>query len=300
MRRRIIFPSLLFGAALGAVVLNTGAPPRPAEGSCRRIVSMVPSLTEVVYAVGRGERVVGVTDFCAYPREVLTVPRLGGYFDPNYEAILALAPDIVLTMPEQAELRRGLAVLGIRAAEVNQRDIAGILNSITIVGRLCDAAAEAAALRADLEARLRAVTAKTQGLGRPRVLVCVGRPVGSGRLEEIYVAGTRTFYDEVLTRAGGVNACRATTADYPTLSAEGVIGLDPDVIIDLIPDGEKRGVRGQDAVIEWNVLASLAAVKHGRVHALTDDFVTIPGPRFILALERVARLLHPEAPWENP
>lgn len=287
---------VMLAGFLAALAVRQAEGPEPrAGGEPVRIVSMVPSLTEVLFALGLGDRVVGVTSFCNWPPEAASKPRLGGYLDPNCEALVALRPDLVIAMPEQAELRTRLEALGVRTLEVGQQGLAGILDSIRAIGQVCGAGTRAEDLVRELEGRMRAVSAKTQGLARPFVLVCVDRLAGSGRLEEICVAGRGGFHDELIACAGGVNAAAgAAGGPYPVFSKEGVIALDPEVIIDMLPDLARRGVSAQEATREWDELSVVKAVRRGRVHAFTEGYGVIPGPRFILALERMARLIHPE------
>ena len=261
---------------------------------------MVPSLTEVLFALGVGDRVVGVTDWCKWPPEARRKRHMGGYTDPNYEAIAAVNPDLVLTMPEQTELRKGLERLGIRAVAVGQRSVAEILNSIMAVGRTCGVEVKARNLVSELKERMRSLSSEVRELPRPRVLVGVDRsPVGTGKIENFYAAGGRGFYDELITRAGGINACDVTAVEYPCLSKEGLIGMDPDIVIELLPGLAKKGVTVDKAVSDWNELPMLGAVKSRRIHIVTEDFAVIPGPRFVRILELFARLIHPEVKWGN-
>jgi iron complex transport system substrate-binding protein len=287
-------------AAFVAYVVRAPLRDQAAPGRCDRIASMVPSLTESLYAIGCGERVVGVTDYCVFPIEARSKPRLGGYLDPNYEAIVAARPDLVLTMPEQGDLRKNLSALGVKTLTVPQLDIDGILGSLTTLGDLCGAPEEAARVRRAVEERLKRIAAAVQGRPRPRTLVCVGRSVSSTRLEDVYVAGARGFLHEIVVRAGGANACPDSATAYPALSPEGLIVLDPEVIIDMLPDLAARGLSFEVALAAWETLPMVAAVKARRIYAITEDFAVIPGPRFILTLERVARLLHPDAVWGEP
>ncbi len=294
-----VFCLLVLVVFVFVVVLQNGRAgnsqnPSFENGAADRIISMVPSVTEVLFALGRGDRVVGVTSYCNYPPEALTKTRLGGYGNPNYEAIVALNPDLVVTMPEQSELRRRLKRLGIETVEVDQGTIDGILTSIVTLGRICDVEAKAHEMVAGLRARLRLLSAKTQGLTRPRVLVCVGRPVGSGRLAEVHVAGACGFLNELITRAGGVNASSDRLNRYPAVSHEGLIVMNPQVIIDMLPELSKQGVSPEAAIAQWNELPTVEAVKNQRVHAITEDYAVIPGPRFIRILERITRCIHPD------
>ena len=135
---------------------------------------------------------------------------------------------------------------------------------------------------------------QTRGKPQSRVLLSIGRTMGTGTLKDVYIAGKNTFYDELITTIGGKNAYEGVNIAYPVLSAEGLLHLDPDVIIDLVPDMDKRGLDKKTILREWSSVPGVKAVKYGRVHILSGDYTVIPGPRFILLLEDLARMLHPE------
>jgi len=260
----------------------------------QRMVSTVPSITEVLVALGLCDRIVGVSDFCKLPPECGEKRRVGGYFDPDYEAFLELKPDLVLTMPQQSDLRRKLETLGLRTLVVRQEDIAGILGSIIMVGKACGVAERAEELVAGLRRRIEAVERSVRGLRRPRVLVCVERSVGSGGLEDIFAAGGTSFYQELIEKAGGVNVLSAVRAQYPSVSKEEVLKLDPEVIVDLVPGLGERGLSAGEAEAEWNELKTVAAVRAGRVYLIADRDAVVPGPGIVGFLEKLAAILHPE------
>jgi ABC-type Fe3+-hydroxamate transport system substrate-binding protein len=252
----------------------------------QRIVSLAPSVTEVLFEAGLGPRVVGVTSYCRFPREVLALPKVGGYLTPSYEALVALRPDLVVVLPEHADIEPRLAALNIPTLRVDHRNVEGIIQSIVTLGERCGAPANAAraadALRQTL-ARVREIA----GTGsRPRVLVCFGR---SEDFRRLYAAAPGTVHDDLITRAGGRNALTSGAVSYPTLSAEGVMRLDPDVIVEFAAGGRDADTLRR----QWSALGALRAVKTGRVHVLTDDFLSVPGPRFVRLAETIARMLHP-------
>jgi iron complex transport system substrate-binding protein len=136
--------------------------------------------------------------------------------------------------------------------------------------------------------------ARVADLPQPRVLVVVGREPGSGEVSSVWAAGPSTFYNDVIELAGGHNVCRRRIPAYPELSREGLIHLDPDVIVDLVPELDRRAVSATAARADWNGLGELRAVQAGRVHVLDHEFVEIPGPRIADTVVAMARLLHPE------
>ncbi|MHC5053398.1 MAG: ABC transporter substrate-binding protein [Planctomycetota bacterium] len=280
-----------------AFVSRDPAPTGPGRGAPSRIVSLAPSITETLFALSLGDRVVGVTRYCDHPPEARTRAKVGGYYDPSYEAIVALQADLTILLPQHEEPQKRLAALGIETLTVGNTSTAAILDAIAAVGRRCDAEAEAREIGSGLRARLARVSERTRGLERPRVLLSVGRAMGSGSLKDVYFAGGMTLYDEAISLAGGENACRGGGAKYPKLTGESVLVLDPDVIVDLVADLEASGLSEDAVLADWRSIPGARAVETGRVHVLSKAYAVRPGPRFILLVEDLARILHPEADW---
>jgi len=268
--------------------------PRPPQ----RIVSMAPSLTEVAFALGLGESMVGVTRYCDFPPEALELPKVGGYLDPAYEAIVALEPDLVLLIQDHDEVRRRLRGLGVATLQVDQHSVEAVISSIATIAGACGVPERGEALEREMRRRIEAVETATRALERPRVLVVVEREVGTGSVGSVWVAGPETFYDGVVRLAGGTNAFVGRGAAYPEVSREGLLLLDPDVILDLVADLEARDLDPLVLVADWTARGELRAVREGRVHLLTEGYEVIPGPRITRTVEEVARLLHPAAAWE--
>jgi len=262
-------------------------------GLGQRIVSLSPGVTETLFALGLGPRVVGVTRFCSYPPEACMLPKVGGFVDPNYEAIASLGPDVAVVLPEQAGVARNLQALGIKTITVNNKTVEDIMGAIATLGRAFGAHGRAEALLSDLRKRMDALGRRAPGGPRPRVLVSVARGMGSLGMKTVYIAGRGSYFDELVKMAGGRNAYGRKTPKYPRLSWEGLLDLDPDIIIDLVPSLEKRGWDEKAILAQWRVMKGLRALDEGRVFVLGKDYVTIPGPRFILLLEDMARIIHP-------
>ncbi|MFH1999231.1 MAG: helical backbone metal receptor [Planctomycetota bacterium] len=277
---------------------STAEPQAPC--AYKRIVSLSPSVTEILFALGLGDKVKGVTEFCDFPPEAMAIPKIGGYFDINFEAIVALEPDLVVLLGEHHDTRRGLQEMGLKTVSVNHKTIDGILESLVTLGSACGAADKGRALAAELRRRVDRVCSKTQGLPRPRTLISVDHPMGTGSLTEVYIAGHEAFYNAMLEWAGGENAYTNETIKFPMVTVEGILEMNPEVIIDVAADLENRAWTEEAMLAEWNTLKEVKAVASLRVHIFTDDFVVIPGPRFILTLEKMARTLHPELDWSEP
>jgi len=276
---------------------ESNAPPMSSRMP-ERILSTAPSITETLYALGCGDRVVGVTRYCQYPPEVAKKPRIGGLHDANYEALVALRPDMVVMLAETERMRPLLERLGLRTLAVPFRTAEDILESIPKVGRACGAETTARQIVADIRARIARVRRKTQGLARPRVMVAIERRLGTGRLENVYTAGPGGYFDALIDMAGGQNACQEGKVRTPLVSAEGILGMNPQVVIELVSERTAPGYTDAQILADWQQLPQIEAVKTERVHVVREDFAFIPGPRFVLLVEKLARLLHPEVAWE--
>ena len=299
-RKIVVLAVAVAALALSAVLRDllphgaSGAAGRDAPAQPQRIVSLSPSITETLFALGLGDRVVGVTRYCTHPPEARGRRQVGGYYDPGYEAVVALMPDLVVLREDHDRVRRVLLGLGLEVLSVEHRTLEGVLDSVPAIGRAAGVGPRADVLLASLRERMAAVSARAPRANRPRALVCVGRTVGSGRLEDVYIAGRDGFYDRMLRLAGGANAYTGRLP-FPAVAAEGILMLDPDVIIDLVPDPERLAGGEAELRRDWESLPNVRAVRDGRVYVFGEDYVTIPGPRFVLTLERIARALHPGA-----
>jgi iron complex transport system substrate-binding protein len=250
-----------------------------------RIVSLAPSITETVFVLGDGDRLVGVTDYCDYPPEAARKPRVGGISTPSFEAILARRPDLVLATSESnyEEHVQRLVSLGLPVYVIRPLDFETVLESIerigAVLGREALARARVAAMRRDADAIVHAVA----GAPRPRVLYVVWP-------NPLIAPGRGTLITELLQRAGGESVTGTEPLAYPRLSLETVVERRPDRII--------VGRHGQGTVEEllrgWERLDAVSAVREGRVSAVDGDLVHRPGPRMIEALRALAHALHPD------
>ena len=250
---------------------------------CLRIVSFAPSITETMFALGLGERVVGVTRYCTYPETAKKLPKVGGYLDPNFEQILMLKPDLVVLLKEHVQLMKFLGQNKIQFISINNEKCAGILQSFETIGRLCGHSAQADSLISITQSELNRPVVLQK---RPSILLCIGRDnPGTGSIGQVFVAGPKSFYSELIDAAGGTNAYTDSTGSYPALTAEGIIQCKPDIIIDVMGSmGSGSSVAPEKIVADWNRLQLVPAVKNKQVVCLTGDYLTIPGPRIALVL----------------
>ncbi len=267
-----------------------------AEGVPKRLVSTAPSITETLFALGLGDRVVGVSEYCRYPPEAARKPRIGSYLAPNAEVILAMRPDVVFVEEVNARAASTLPEVGFKRVLLRHRSIADIYQSIE---KIADAAGEASRgtkLIEEIRRELAAIEARTSKLPKRRVLFLVGRTPGT--LQGMVAVGHGTYINELIRIAGGVNAVEDAGPAYPNVSLEVILGRNPEVIIDRgdMSQAEKQNAAHEAEVRKlWQSLPSVEAVKQHRVHAVSDDFWVVPGPRVVDAARALEKLLHPEA-----
>lgn len=272
-----------------------------ASAAPMRIVSMAPSITEVLFALGQVERVVGVTQYCNYPPSALKLPRIGGFNDINYEVVVSLRPDLVVVLPSHRDARENLARLNIATHTVDQTTVENILQSITVLGELCDASQRAAKLTSELQSQIDFIRSRIVNEARPRTLVCVDRDRSSNAFNEVFIASGDGFYPDLLEIAGGVNAFQTDVPiKFPSLSREAILRLKPEVIFELVPELARKGWNVEDLRTHWDTLTSVDAVKNQRVHVLAGHHVSVPGPRITILLKAFASALHPEVDFSSP
>lgn len=287
MRKTFLF--LCLGLALAAGAMAAAA--EPGAAAPPRLVSLAPSLTEMVFALGAGDRLVGVTKHCRYPPAAASLPKVGGYQTPNYEAIMALRPDLVLTLNEHAPSLPMLDALGLRHAQFDHRSLEGVLESFTRLGEICGVPEKAAALRAALAKAFLPLTPPDGG-ERPKMLIIMAREYGRGGVANAYVIGRDGLYEKLIAAAGCQNAYTGEQA-YPMLSGEGIAALDPDLVVEAIFGEMGSDIPDDRLLADWDSLANLRAVRNKRVHFLRAEYVFVPGARMILLRRDLLRLAFP-------
>jgi iron complex transport system substrate-binding protein len=275
---------------------ETDPQPRPLR-AVHRIISMTPSITETLFTLGLGEKVVGVTRYCEYPPEAKKKMAVGGYHDANYEAIMGLAPDLVIMLPEQEKTRQFLEKMGIATLTINNKTIPDILGTVRTIGKRCGVEERSEKLARQMETRIERLKQKNSRLYHPRVLVSIGGYMRSGSLDTICVAGKNSFYGQIVELAGGINAYQGTLP-FPDISREGMVELNPQVIIDIVvsPHYESLDNAKKESIMrQWREAASRTdAAQDNRIYLIEKDYAVIPGPRFILALEDIKKMIYPD------
>jgi iron complex transport system substrate-binding protein len=257
----------------------------------RRIVSLVPALTEMLFAIGAGPQVVAVSSYDEDPPEVKTLPRVGALLDPDVERILSLTPDLVVIYGSQDDLQSQLQRAHVPFFSYRHGGLAGVTATIRALGARAGHAVEAEALATRIERRLAQVQARTADRRRPRTLLVFGRERGA--LRNIYASGGRGFLHDMLETAGGTNVFADVDRESVQATTELILARAPEVILE-VRSADIVTAREADAEARsWAPLASVPAVRDGRVIVLTGRGLTVPGPRVADQVERMAQALHP-------
>lgn len=283
MRRRTFVAAVVLGLAIGVHPAGQGAATFPS-----RIVSLVPPVTEMLFAIGAGKRVVGVGTFDRQPVEVKQLPRVGGLLNPNTERILALNPDLVIVYEAQQELKLALGRAQVPFYSYAHKDLANVMVTLRALGARLGTPAPAEQLSSDIERRLQAIAARVKGRPRPGLLLIFGRDANS--LGGIFANGGYGFLHDMVEIAGGRDVFDDVKRENVQASTELILARRPDIIIELHPPSDTR-----IDLSPWNALSSLPAVRNRRVHQLVGDQFLDAGPRVAEATEALSRLLHPDA-----
>jgi cobalamin transport system substrate-binding protein len=276
----------LGGALVVVLAMAWLAQARPAPAADGlRIVSLAPSVTETLFALGAGDEVVGVSQYDDYPPAVNRLPRVGSFLTPNLEEIAALRPTLVIGLGISANQREihALGEMGYRTLLVDDGTVREIEQSIALVGGRIGRAARAKSLLAEIRSRLSAVRARLAHAPRLRVLMLVGH-------EPMVAVGRGTYLDELLKMARADNIADRTDEEWPRLSMEYIVAMRPQVILDGEMGDDPRAPGGF-----WNHYPTIPAVRNHHVYGYPQDPTLHPGPRIAKTLKLLAERIHPQA-----
>lgn len=254
----------------------------------QRIVSHVPSITETLFALDLGERVVGVSDYCNYPPEAGLKPSVGNYFNPSIETIIAQDPDLVITDGYSEGLIPQLESLGVTCVVIDPKDMDGILKDIELLGRITGAEGRAREVIKSMRDRILRVTTAAEDAPRVRVFYTFA----TTNLSNPWTAGPGSFADSLITMAGGENIAANAQSAWVQFSIEALCHADPEVI--LIDVSHGTAVMSEEELGAHPAWRELTAVKQGRVYIIDGDLVNRSGPRIVQGLEEIAKIIHPE------
>lgn len=250
-----------------------------------RVVSLAPSITEMLFSLGLDEQIVGVTDYCDFPDKAKTKTKVG-YANPNVETLVSLQPDLVLTPRAfyRADLQAKLEQLKIPIFVLEAKMLEDIPLQLQTLGRIVDRSTEANAVAQVIRQRIGEIRRKASVLPPKRVLYVLNS-------QPLITVGPGSFIHQMIELAGGINVAARATAPYPRLSMETVLKEDPEVLV--FPVGDTESVPRSEQQ-QWRRWTSLSAVKHHRFHEVSSNLLNRPGPRIVKGLEQLATAIHPE------
>jgi len=266
-----------------------------ANAAPQRIVSTAPSITEMLYALGLGDRVVGVTTFCHYPPEVRDKPKIGSYMQPNVEIVLAMRPDLVVVLHEQ-KMGERFKALKLPVLTLQHNDLDGIDQSLRDLAQEADVPERAEEKIAEIRGRLAEVRARARDLPRRSVVFFVGRSPGT--ISDLIAVGKGSFLNDLIAIAGGRNHFAEAVTFYPRIPREEIYAGRPDVVVDMgdMSDTDKVSEEHRLSVGKlWEqTFPDIPAVREGRVYAVANDIFVVPGPRVAETAEALFQMIHPE------
>ncbi len=245
-----------------------------------RIISLAPNITETLFALGLGERVIGVTTYCDFPAEAKTKEKIGDTIKPNLERIIALKPDLVLlsTSSQLEKITHQLDQLAIPVYITNPRTVTEVITSIGKLGAVTGTSDRAEKLASSMQQQIKSIEPTEQ---RPRVLYVL-------QLSPLITAGKNTFINDLINLAGGISISGAEATDYPQFSRETVIARAPEVII--LPESHGSEIVNLEAV--KNAFSTTPAVKNNRIVTINPDLIDRPGPRIVEGLAELEKKIH--------
>ena len=299
MKRKLLVISVLFALLFS---LFTGCQPRFQPGTYtddtgrtvafdqvpRRLVSFGPSITEILFALGLEESVVGVSSYCDYPEAAKSKAKVGDAFNPSLEKIVELEPDLVLTV-KQEQLQSELEALGIRFLVLDPKDIDGILADIGLMGEITDTRSKAEALIGDMQSSISQVTLRAEDAPKVRVFYIVDATDPTLP----WTAGSGSFIDALITLAGGENIAGSAPGAWVSFSLEQIVSAEPEVIIVQTMTGGLPTI-SEEELEAGPVWGKMTAVAQSKIYLVDGDLVSRPGPRIVQGLEAIARAIHPE------
>jgi iron complex transport system substrate-binding protein len=252
-----------------------------------RIISLAPSITEMLFAMEAGEQLVGVTDFCDFPPDALKKPKVG-YSNPNLESLVALQPDLVVAPHDflKPDIVGKLEQLKIPVFILTDKNVEGIFVHIQTLGRIVGRSSKADTIAMQLRQQVAVIQRRIEGRVPVRMLYVLNS-------QPLITVGPGSFIDQLIRMAGGANVAANSTTPYPRLSMEAVLQEDPQVLV--FPVGKAEGISESEQQT-WRQWSTMTAVKQGRLHQISADWLNRPGPRIARGLEALVEILHPDSP----
>lgn len=263
-----------------------------------RVVTLSPAITEMLYELGCEDQIVGVTRFCRYPAAAQKKTPVGGFLDPNYEAIFKLNPDLVLVPAGAEELKQTLERYDQKVLEIPQRSLEDVYTSLRLLGKTFGVEAEAEAKITEIRQTLRKLAERCQKKRPQRILMVVGRDYQSERLEEVYIVGKDGLCNPLLEIAGGKNVYTGETP-FPKISEEAILQMNPEVILEIQPNETQQSMNETFSRKAWERLSEVEAVKRGQIFFMKGEPPLLPSPILTQWIKYLAELLPKEENTER-
>jgi len=257
-----------------------------------RVISTSPAITEILFALGAGDRVVGVTDYCSFPKKACLLPSIGGPLNPSTETWIALKPDLIIVQEDSIVINKHATILKIPILKVSVNNLENILTSIQVIADSMQVSKRGHQLVDKINAEIEQYRIRLRKLKPRQVLMLLSDTNDPSR--DLYAVGRDTFLNELLSIAGGENILPDTMATYPKISKEFIIAKSPEIIIEIGPKSNlsSDGILGRKKT--WGKYPTLNAVKNNRLYFIGADYILIPGPRLVNILDDLTRNIHPE------
>jgi iron complex transport system substrate-binding protein len=262
----------------------------------KRIICAAPSVTEIVFSLGLGDNVVGVSHFTVFPPEAKEKTSIGGLINPSKERITALRPDLIITQGKHESLAELCEKQQIPLLSLKIEKIRDIERAVLKLGDILGAASKAQDLSLRIKREISALSSQAESLPKKRVFLCLSHTPGD--LTGLMTTGKGTFLNEIIEMSGGINIFADLKNRYPRISKESLIMRQPDIIIEIYAKGLNL-TQQQLLRKDWDRLAVIPAVQSSRIYFLTDDYLLIPGVRVHLILKKFIKTIHPEVTFEN-
>ena len=258
----------------------------------QRVISTSPAITEILFALGVGNKVVGVTDFCSYPKEACILPSIGGPLNPSTETWISLKPDLIIIQEDSEIIQKNANIFKIPSLTVHVSNLKNILISIQGIADSLEVPKIGRQLTDKIKIKINDYRIQLKQLKPRQVLMLLSDTNDPSR--DLYAVGRETFLNELLTIAGGENVLPHTMAKYPKISKEFIIAKSPEIIIEI---GPKSNLSNEGILVRkkaWGKYPTLRAVRNDRLYFIGADYILIPGPRLVNILDDLTRNIHPE------
>lgn len=290
---------LLFFLILSPTTSDSGWAETANVSPPQRIISLSPGVTEILFAIGAGDRVVGVTDFCVFPEKAKSLPKVGGLLNPSYETLITLQPDLIIHQPNKYKIKNFVDKLGIRNLPISMLSFAEIFSSIKKIGLATHREHAADRLIQSMQEKIHFHRTRLANVSQKSVLLILG--ISNDSMRELYGVGPKTFLGEMLALAGGKNILTESQAQYPKVSKEFIIHKSPEIIIEVGPKDILSREASKKRRQGWKIFSTIRAVKNNDIHIIGADYILIPGPRLVNIIPHFIKAIHPEiASDESP